>query len=194
MAIPQWGRSRMSRAGRGRPRQPQKRRESPRLDAWRRSARCKAVALRALEIADSVRAAMPRCGAKRKRDGEPCTQIALENGRCRFHGGRTPKGAQWHKIRMPAKGEVRGVEKFEAKLAAKEKREARRRPKLAAMNEEKRARHERWQQAHAPGSPSQRAHRRQQRETKSMIDKLIGTDSPTVAKDRGKNDEVDVFA
>lgn len=29
----------------------------------------------------------PRCGARRKRDGEPCQAAALRNGRCRFHGG-----------------------------------------------------------------------------------------------------------
>jgi hypothetical protein len=31
------------------------------------------------------------CGA-RTRDGTPCRQRAMPNGRCRMHGGRTPKG------------------------------------------------------------------------------------------------------
>jgi hypothetical protein len=31
------------------------------------------------------------CGAK-KRDGSPCKQPAMENGRCRLHGGKTPRG------------------------------------------------------------------------------------------------------
>jgi hypothetical protein len=31
------------------------------------------------------------CGA-RTRTGDSCKQPALENGRCRFHGGKTPKG------------------------------------------------------------------------------------------------------
>jgi hypothetical protein len=37
-----------------------------------------------------------RCGAKRKRDGQPCTAKPLENGRrCKFHGGMStgPKTA-----------------------------------------------------------------------------------------------------
>jgi hypothetical protein len=39
----------------------------------------------------------PRCGARRKRDGNPCQQPAMQNGRCRVHGGlstgpRTPEG------------------------------------------------------------------------------------------------------
>ncbi len=38
-----------------------------------------------------------RCGARRKRDGEPCEAAALHNGRCRYHGGlstgpKTPDG------------------------------------------------------------------------------------------------------
>jgi hypothetical protein len=32
-------------------------------------------------------ARLRRCGARRKRDGEPCTAKPLRNGRCRFHGG-----------------------------------------------------------------------------------------------------------
>ena len=40
-----------------------------------------------------------RCGARRKRDGKPCCQPAMTNGRCRVHGGlstgpRTPEGLQ----------------------------------------------------------------------------------------------------
>ncbi len=31
------------------------------------------------------------CGAKKK-DGSPCKAKAMENGRCRIHGGATPKG------------------------------------------------------------------------------------------------------
>ena len=31
------------------------------------------------------------CGAKR-RDGKPCKAPAMENGRCRIHGGKSPRG------------------------------------------------------------------------------------------------------
>jgi hypothetical protein len=31
----------------------------------------------------------PRCGAKRKYDGRPCQAPAMENGRCRLHGGKS---------------------------------------------------------------------------------------------------------
>src|SRR4051812_14637217 len=42
----------------------------------------------------------PRCGAKaRTRDGAPCRNAAMKNGRCRMHGGmstgpRTPEGRE----------------------------------------------------------------------------------------------------
>ncbi|MDD2658196.1 MAG: HGGxSTG domain-containing protein [Methylococcales bacterium] len=40
-----------------------------------------------------------RCGAKRARGGEPCKRWALENGRCRFHGGLStgPKNQRGNK-------------------------------------------------------------------------------------------------
>lgn len=50
------------------------------------------------EFLDLANAA-PRCGARRKHDGEPCRQAAMANGRCRMHGGmstgpRTPEGLE----------------------------------------------------------------------------------------------------
>lgn len=41
----------------------------------------------------------PRCGARRKYDGQPCQCPAMPNGRCRLHGGkstgpRTPDGRE----------------------------------------------------------------------------------------------------
>ena len=43
--------------------------------------------------------AAPQCGAKRKRDGQPCEAPAMANGRCRVHGGastgpHTPEGLE----------------------------------------------------------------------------------------------------
>ena len=33
--------------------------------------------------------AAPRCGAQRKYDGQPCQGMAMANGRCRLHGGKS---------------------------------------------------------------------------------------------------------
>lgn len=144
---------------------------SAKLKAWRMSPRCKAMLLEAGLRGLAIARTKPRCGAK-TRSGEPCRGYAMTCGKCRMHGGATPSGAAWHKIKMPARGEVRGVEKFEAKLAAKEKRDARRRQKLAAMTPEQRASHAAWQATHTPGGPGERAHRRRQRETKKMLEDL----------------------
>jgi hypothetical protein len=40
------------------------------------------------------KAAHVQCGAKCKRSGLPCVQPAMKNGRCRLHGGKTPKGTE----------------------------------------------------------------------------------------------------
>lgn len=31
-----------------------------------------------------------KCGAYARSSGEPCKQYALANGRCHYHGGKTP--------------------------------------------------------------------------------------------------------
>lgn len=36
----------------------------------------------------------PRCSAKSKRSGVGCKNGAMANGKCRIHGGKTPKGQQ----------------------------------------------------------------------------------------------------
>jgi hypothetical protein len=35
---------------------------------------------------------VPKCGAHSRRTGKPCTQIAMPNGRCRLHGGKSLAG------------------------------------------------------------------------------------------------------
>ncbi len=36
----------------------------------------------------------PRCGAHARRTGQPCRNAAMANGRCRMHGGATPRGVR----------------------------------------------------------------------------------------------------
>lgn len=62
-------------------------------DAWRR------IGSEAIRAFNAKRHLLPKCGARAKSTGEPCRQLALENGRCRWHGGRTPKGKQ-HGVRQ----------------------------------------------------------------------------------------------
>lgn len=113
------------------------------------------------------RAAYPKCSAMSKTTGERCRQLALENGKCHYHGGRTPRGDQWHKVQLPTK--PGGIEKLDAKLRDAERRKRRRAARLAKMSEEERARHEAWQRAHKPGSVSDREAARRDREAARMF-------------------------
>jgi hypothetical protein len=127
--------------------------------AWTTSPEGKAAALRAMRKARAVQAAMPRCGAIAKSTGEPCKRMALENGRCEFHGGRTPKGSQWHRLQLPNTG---GSErKFDRKLAAQARRQKTQAVRVAAMSEKEREAFEAWRRSHEPGGATEREQRRQ---------------------------------
>jgi hypothetical protein len=78
---------------------------------------------RALAAADAA----PRCGARRKRTGEPCRAPAMPNGRCHMHGGaatgpRTAEGRE----RCRAAPWKHGRRAAEAREAARLRGEARR--------------------------------------------------------------------
>lgn len=57
------------------------------------------------------------CGARAKRTGFPCQQPAMLNGRCRLHGGKTPKhedrklpqteAKMWKSLQRLARKEIR---------------------------------------------------------------------------------------
>lgn len=62
---------------------------------------------------------LPLCGAKsRSRNNAPCLNLALPNGRCRFHGGvtallkhgkRTRKAERTRKEKMRCRKQVRSI-------------------------------------------------------------------------------------
>ena len=89
---------------------------------WLRSARFNQIRLTSLKLARLRIAHGAKCGAARKSDGLPCQNLPLQNGRCRFHGGRTPKGKQRHMVQWQKGG---SVSKSTAKLSALEKRQKR---------------------------------------------------------------------
>lgn len=146
------------------------RRSNDHLDPWRRSPEFRAIANAALSRYNEARKRLPRCGAKRKSDGEPCQNIPLENGRCKFHGGRVPKGAQWHKVQLPRP--ETSLDKMSNKLRDVERRKAKQTRRRAGMNEEEAAAHARWQSAHSPGPPGPRARRRQDKAANLLLQGL----------------------
>lgn len=87
----------------------------------------------------------------------------MANGRCYIHGGRTPKGDDWHKPRWPDRERPDANEKLSEKLRSLEKRANRRRRKLKTMTAEERAAHDAWQATHTPGPAAARRRRRAQK-------------------------------
>jgi hypothetical protein len=131
--------------------------------AYHRSTAFRLTANAALARYNASRPSLPKCGAKRKRDGEPCTNIALGNGRCRFHGGRTPSGDSWHRPVWPNRDAPDAVEKMHAKLRDLEKAAQRRARRLLCMTDAERKAHEAWHRDRPATSAADRAERKRLR-------------------------------
>lgn len=145
--------------------------------AWSSSPEGKAAALRAMRKARAVQAAMPRCAAIAKSTGEPCKRMALENGRCEFHGGRTPKGQQWHRLQLPGVG---GSErKFDQKLATQARKQKARAAQIAAMSGEERDALDAWRRSHRPGGAGERESRRQDLEARKLLEASAPAGGPS---------------
>ncbi|MGM0583860.1 MAG: hypothetical protein ACQEUZ_04355 [Pseudomonadota bacterium] len=113
------------------------------------------------------RAAAPKCGARKRTDGEPCRNVARENGRCRLHGGATPKGRNWHKAQFPRRGApLEKLRKKERELARRREEQARR---VARMTPEEGERYEAWRASHRPGDPVERARVREARSAAAFL-------------------------
>lgn len=153
---------------------------------WTSSAAGRRAAQRAAEKSLAARKEAPRCGARRKQDGGPCEGLALDNGRCRLHGGLTPKGDQWHRVQAPKTGAH--PEKSEKKLRELERRERRRRARVDAMSPEERATYEKRRQAARPRSSTARAQERQDRDAATLLGapRTDTQDAPEMARLRAE--------
>jgi hypothetical protein len=126
-------------------------RRTTHLDRWRKSDTFRRIA------SDSAKANLkafdgaPRCGAARKRDGEPCCNPAMKNGRCKIHGGATPSGSAWHVPQYADPSTPRGERKLNRKLRAMKRYAEKRAARLAAMSDTDRERHLAWHRTHPAG-------------------------------------------
>jgi hypothetical protein len=152
----------MRRSGRSR-----RRRLSARQEAYLASGIALAARRAGAEAAADARRKKRPCGAKAKSSGEPCRNPGMENGRCRLHGGLTPKGKNWHRVQWPASDAP--PEKLEKKLRELKRRQLRREARVAAMTPEERARYEAWHRTHRAGSPTDRARLRHDREARRLF-------------------------
>jgi hypothetical protein len=96
----------------------------------------------------------------------------LENGKCRLHGGRTPKGRNWHRLALPAGSSPAAVKKLERKLRDHERRRKQREARLDAMPREDRERYRAWLSAHHPDR-SERQRARYAREARERIARML---------------------
>lgn len=120
-----------------------------------------------------IRPSLPRCNAKAKTTGDCCRQIAMANGKCYVHGGRTPAGDGWHKPRWPDGDAPNANEKLNRKLRDRERAAKKRAARLAAMSERERARYEKWLLAHRPGPAAQRNARRLEKKQSDEMRELL---------------------
>ncbi|WP_041368124.1 HGGxSTG domain-containing protein [Methylocella silvestris] len=143
---------------------------------------------------NAERLAGPRCGARRKRDGEPCQQLVLyPNGRCKFHGGKTPKGKDWHKIQLPAAdaGADALARKERMIVQRQKKRAATRAAKLTAMTPEQRAAYDNQfaKRVMNPGPATRRASIRKQRaDAKAFREIVLATEAAFEARNHAQAD------
>lgn len=134
---------------------------APQLDRWRRSSAWREMARSFCVQFNLDRKNKPKCGAKRKTDGEPCQNVGMKNGRCFRHGGKTPKADKWHVTQWPDKTDPLASVKLEKKLQWQERRAAARSKRLARMTPEERLGYEKWQRDREPGPAGPRARKRQ---------------------------------
>lgn len=126
------------------------------MGPWRRSARFRRIAQETCRANLARFNAAPRCGAKRKRDGQPCEKPALKNGRCDIHGGKTPSGRYWHVPQYADPSTPHGERKFNRKLRDQKRYAEKRAARLAAMTPDERVRHDAWHRTHRPGAGAAR--------------------------------------
>lgn len=115
----------------------------------------------------------PLCGAARRYDGEPCTQVAMKNGRCYYHGGATPKGDGWHRPTWPNGKAPDAVHRADQKTYKMEREQRKRALRVKNMTAQERAKHDKWHKEHPPGSAKKRRADRAQRERDLEARKLL---------------------
>ncbi|MFD1982583.1 HGGxSTG domain-containing protein [Mesorhizobium newzealandense] len=148
---------------------------------WRGSAAQIAVGRASIMRWNSIRHLQPRCGAARKRDGEPCQNLAMGNGRCRCHGGRTPKGDGYHLPVWPDGKAPGAMTKLNKKLNALDRAAAKRAKRIAAFTPEQRQRYDAWRRTHKPGPAAVRDRAKAERQQAASVRKMLSESRPETA-------------
>lgn len=124
---------------------------------------------RGLRRSLEVRANAPKCGAKSRQTGLPCQNPVKEEGkRCRYHGGATPKGKDWHRRQYPS-----SPHRLKGKLKALRRRDREAEERRAAMTPEEREKHEERRRHRQPGTPAERRRASDARKARKMLSDLL---------------------
>ncbi|WP_280820558.1 HGGxSTG domain-containing protein [Pseudaminobacter soli (ex Li et al. 2025)] len=151
----------------------------PQFQTWCGSPAHREQARRACVALNAARRLKPKCGARTKQDGQPCQNLALENGRCKFHGGKVPKGKNWHVVQLPDGTAPDAVVRADRKLWDKQRIAKKRAARVAALSPEKRQEYEKWQSERIPGPAAERARRRWERAENAAFRDRFSQLSPT---------------
>ncbi|MER8374416.1 hypothetical protein [Mesorhizobium sp. M1406] len=146
--------------------------------AWQTSAQWRMIGSAAIREWNAKRFNLPKCNAARKSDREPCRHIAMENGKCFIHGGRTPRGEEWHRTQWPDGKSPDAEKKLRKKLAERERAARKRSTRLAAMSPEERDQHDAWHAARTPGSAAARQRKRDERKQAAEIRAMLERPQP----------------
>lgn len=133
------------------------------MTGWKQSEQWRQIARAAIQAYNASRPSLPKCGALARHSGEPCKNVAMANGRCRFHGGRTPSGDAWHKPRWPDRKYARPERRLARKLKRLERAREEKERRLAAMSPAEREAYSFWHATHLPGPSANRARAGEQR-------------------------------
>lgn len=166
-----------------------RRRGHRKVSAWSRGQKRNADGLTFRDIAraslakiNARRGKLKKCSATAKSTGERCGQLAMKNGKCRYHGGKTPAGDQWHVVQFDLAGAKNGSDRLVRKLQTAEKARRARRLKLARATEAERQRYQQWLTDRPPGSKAHRLalriERRLAAETRKRVAAYASVEAP----------------
>ena len=96
--------------------------------------------------------------------------------RCRYHGGATPKGKDWHRRQFPKKGAP--ISKLQKKLCELKARDRKAEERLANMTPEELEQYEARSKVVRPGTPAERQSARDSRNAQKLIADLHNKEKP----------------
>lgn len=105
----------------------------------------------------------------------------MGNGRCRYHGGRTPSGDGWHRPVWPNGGAPDAERRLARKLQTLERAARKRAARLRRMTDEERQQHEEWHRARPTASAAARAEVKRLKLQARQARSMMGRDAPKAA-------------